>query len=323
MSKGVSFSQNRLVPITIRDGNLKDAIVFFKIVSRTNVYTLCRESLTNGMKLMEEHFLLPWSYCSEKDIFITHYEKRTPSFPVSGRPFFCVVEEVNKIFESQLDITFYYLKIKSEENTQTKSKKEYFRQITVYLEECCSSVMSNTEYKNYQSDTIRPYLLILTEIHEKYQTFAPPISNYINDLFLEYPQFKSKHVKRNLKIEIIEELLKLNDQYSDDIFRICFNPPKEDTLRKSLRNFIYGQFEKITTPIEFFWKSEPTYYLIFKLCQYIGYTECQVATFPNTLFIICGSPYSISSAYSAKRRIANRKHDFKNIIDSFIESNLH
>jgi hypothetical protein len=322
MSKAIPFKTDPLVPINLRDGNLKDAIAFFKAASVTNIYNLCRESLVDGMKIGEEYFLIPWSYDADKDTFILHYEKRNPPLSVKGRGSFNVLLEVQKNFSFQLEISFYYLELKSKANTQVKSKKEYFKKIVNDLQQCCISLKSDSTYVNYQSEIIKPYLVLLTEIFETHKNFAPPISVEINDLYLEYPDFKSRYKKRNLEVKVIDAIFQLNDKKSDQFFEILFNSGKRAQLYKSFRNFFYGHFDKITTPIEFHGKSEAAYYLIFKLCQYLGYDETQIGESRNTIFTISGRPYSVSSAYSAKRRIVNRKNDFRNIIDSLIEANL-
>ena len=321
MSNALPFKSDRFVPINLRDGNLKDAIAFFKAASVTNIFNLCRESLFDGMKILEEYFLIPCSYDADKDTFFFHSEKRNPPLP-KGRGPRNVVLEVQKIFSFQLEITFYYLELKSKANTQVKSKKEYFKKIVTDLQECCFTLKNASTYVKYQSEIIKPYLVLLTEIFEKHKKFAPSISDEINDLYLETPDFNSRYKKRNLEVKVIDAIFRLNDENSDQFFEILFNRVKRENLHKSLRHFFYGQFDRITTPIEFHGKSEAAYYLVFKLCQYLGYTENQIAESHNTIFTISGRPYSVSSAYSAKRRIVNRKNGFNNIIDSLIEANL-
>ena len=110
-------------------------------------------------------------------------------------------------------------------------------------------------------------------------------------------------------------LIRIKDKKKKTIFQFE-NPDSE----KLLKYFMYGQFEKIKTPINILSKVEPAYYLIFKLCQYLNFTESDVMK--ENIFKINGQKYYDTSAYSAKNRIAKRRNGIKSQIDSIIYSNL-
>jgi hypothetical protein len=229
---------------------------------------------------------------------------------------FSMAEMLESIFDYHLHVAYYFIKEKAEGETLIKSKKEFFHNIVLRLKDRWFSVRRIEHYSKFIDVYSFPFEALIFFIYNEYPIYAPKKSHEINDIFLNSEKSKHFYENRNLKISVIDDIMSLCDKKGKKVWKFY------DYVRCKLylKYFIYGQYDKMSEPIEFSQNAEAAYYLIFKLIQFTGKTESEKEL--PSIFKINGKMYSAKSSYTAKNKIYHRTNSFKELIDNTIFSNL-
>ena len=293
----------------------KEPVRFFKIIAHTDLISTVKNyfiSMFNNADYKDLLQVASWKYDTEIDEFFV--SRNADSILPQGRPL-SVIQETKKIIEYQIDLSIHFLDKKANGDCREKSKKEFFKNIINILSSSAKAINHSDLNKKYYNELSYPFAKIGSYIYIKHGDYINKKDDYLNDLFSKYEQTNLAYKPKDLSINVIKDIFTIEDKKKKTIFQFE-NPDSE----KLLKYFMYGQFEKIKTPINILSKVEPAYYLIFKLCQYLNLTESDVMK--ENIFKINGQKYYDTSAYSAKNRIAKRRNGIKSQIDSIIYSNL-
>jgi hypothetical protein len=284
------------------------------LVADNNLVADVRDLVLNAYNEPDIKDISQIDYCRYDDLSDQFQMKRSADSNLpKARPVFLRVL-LKKVMDFQVDLSVYYFKEKAKSSTKEKSKKEFFRNIVKVLSKSAHKVVNNPDYGRYLNEVQLPYAIITKHLFSDYGKYIKVRDPYLNELLANYQETSLQYERRNLRLSIIDDIIDLEDYKKIKIFRF------ESTrlARENLKHFIRNQFDKIKEPLNFFSKSEPAYYLISKLCQYLEYEEVKVMN----MFMTKGRSFSVNSAYAAKNRLKKRNSDIKNLIDGMFDSNL-
>ena len=292
----------------------KEPVRFFKAMSNADIgselFNYCSAFLNNS-DYKELSHVESWEYDDWNDIFLI--KRNQGSKLPNSRPL-KIKGLISDITNYQIDLSIHHLNNKIRGRAKDKSKKEFLKNIVEILSVSGETIRSNECNQKFQKEILFPFAIVSKHIYTQFSKLIKGKDDFLNELFTMYDETNLLYEPRGLSLNIIKEIINIKYK-SKNIFEIK-NYDKENLLK----HFMHGEFNKITTPIIFLSKAEPTYYLIFKLCQYLGFEETDIAS--KKIFKIKIKEYSAKSAYTAKNRIGKRKNVIKDIIDDIINANL-
>jgi len=313
----ISFVERHTVLLSllsIPECTLKEPIRFFDKIIPENLLNQMLVELVNAFSESDRIFEIK----SESEIDQSKYIviKRSKIGILDHVREYNLPEILKSIFQYHLRTAYYFLKEKAESDALVKSKKEFFQNIVLKLRDRWLSLRKIDHYNKYIEIYSFPFGALIFFIYNEYPLFAPKKSTEINDIF-SYSEFSNQlYEKRDLNVSVIDDIMSLNDKKGKTLWIIY----DEDTFRRNLKHFIYGQFDKISETIVFDQNAEAAYYLIYKLIQYTGKSESEKQL--QSIFKIKGKMYSANSSYTAKIKISRRDNSLKQLIDNLIFLNL-
>lgn len=299
-----------------QDNCKKEPIRFFKTISQNDLVTPLKEFYITNLNDSDIKDLLQFDSLIFDDTNDTFSIKRNPVSRLPEGKIISIENLIIDIIQFQVDLAIYYLNQDRSKKTIPKSRKEFFQSIENILSQSAQRLQVRIEYKKFLQEIMRHYALLASYLYTQHESYFKKRNDYLNELLSLYEDTNLKYKPRGLQLTLISDILTVEDKKKKSIFLF----QNDSQTKIFLKYFMRGEIHKITSPINFISKSEPAYYLIFKLCQYLDINENNPVL--KDIFQINGKMYSDKSSYSAKNRIQKRNNDIKSIIDSIIIKNL-
>ena len=312
--------------ISISDNTSTETILFFDKLVLCDFISLAKEDFYKADRFDGSYEMpsLPFHIDTNKETLTVEYEEEISWDEFNG-PTLEWKEKVYHFKDSLHQTLSFHAKssmslIKKKMTDETfliKSKKETLKNIVFKIIDRCNFISTDTKFLKYKNDLLVHYSRIIGFIYHYFPDLAPKRTTEINDLISIYKKDMYSPATE-LGVSIIDEIINFCEPSTKNI---CFEFDNKIGVKADFKNFYYGQFEKINKPINISVnKVESAYYLIYKLSQYLNYKETEIMK--SDIFRINGKMFTVKSAYSAKNRINNRKHNLKWQIDDIFIRHL-
>ena len=226
--------------------------------------------------------------------------------------------ELFKLLKSEYEKSIFFLSSNLDSRTDKYETKEWLANLILKLINSIKIINFSVNFKQYQTECREPYFQIVQYIYRRYPLYAPKSSldEMISEILHSGEKTKPLYKPDNLSINVCEKIIGLLDIKGKLVFPF-WNPGDE---KDKLKYFLYGQFEKIKTPIAFSKNITAAYYLIYMLAKYSGYSSVQIRK--ANILLMGENSFNEKSLYTAINRFPANNPDLQNRIDQMIFSCL-
>jgi len=171
--------------------------------------------------------------------------------------------ELNELLKPECFKSLQFLEDRLDRIEKKDKKKEYLENEKEKILRHLNFIQEYLDSK-YQDVCNRPLHKIIKTIYESYPSYAPKATKAISDILDKTP---IDYTPFGLKTSLAKGILNYTTNGRPTFFAERIIGPLFEDINLRLVNFIAGEFEDITVPIEFTHNIEAVHYLIYRIAR--------------------------------------------------------
>jgi hypothetical protein len=283
---------------------------FYEHKEETSLYSSCLIDIKESEDLLILNYEIEVDFVSEFDPPVKEWRSKAYKFEDS---LMSTLQIELRAFITNIDRHFKKAK-------EVKSSKAFILKLIGIITERYLRVNSSKSHRKYLTKFDQFFSAIALKVYRDYFSFLPKRYDSVFSALISYKDFDSQLAPASLEISIFDSIKEIKDDKNQFIFKIEDGP----TVKSDFKHFLYGQSERISSPIRIrasFRNLSMARYLISQISFYIGVSDDFVTK--QNIFLLNGKPLTVNSTYTAKTRVhAAKNADKKKKIDSIIFSHL-